>query len=1104
MNGMIAWFARNHVAANLVMVGIFVLGGLSTCSIKRELVPSPVLDLVRVTVPYPGATPSEVEDGIVLRIEEAVADLDGIEELSATATEGVGSVVLEVADGYNVRELLDDVKSRVDGITTFPVDAEEPQVEAPTIRRRVIGLSLTGSLPEGELRTVGERVRDDLLDLPEITQVELAAVRDYEISVEVSEAALRQYGLTFDEVVRAVRASSLDLPAGAIKQRTGEILLRTVGQARTGSEFDQVVLRSQADGTTVLLGDVARVVDGFADQDIAAQVGGMPALHVQVFRVGEQDILALSAAVREYVDGAAGRLPPGIELQIWDDTSVLFRDRMDTLTSNAVMGLLLVFLALALFLDVRLSLWVTIGIPISFLGALWVMPMADASFNMISMFALILVLGIVVDDAIVVGEGIHAQQERGMPGQAGAIAGAQRVARPVVFAVLTSIIAFAPMLFISGVDGRFWRLIPIVVIACLAFSLVESLLVLPAHLSGQPDENRKPPLLLRPLVWVQRGIAAGLSWVIRAIYAPILRFALRWRYATMAVFLGMLIMTVGLFASGMLRVAFFPAIASDAISVSLELPVGSPFERTQAKLDQVGVAVEQLRADYDTGTDLPLIGQLYLTAGGTPISSGMSGPGGGGGGGSGAHVGEAYLALTNVRERGISANDVKDRWREIVGELAGVRRIEYKAELGSRGAGITVELVGRDIEALRAATTSLRAELAQFGAVYGIRDNLSDGKQELILGLTPTGVAAGLRLEDLARQVRQAFFGAEAQRVLRGRDEIKVMIRLPEQQRQSIDDLSALRIRTADGTEVPFASVATLSRRVGPPAITRSDRRRTVTVEAEIDPAIPDSSAITDRLPALFEALAIVHPEVEMRAGGGNERQAKVGQELGGGMLIALLAMFSLMAIAFRSYLQPLIVMAAIPFGWAGAIWAHFFLGMEFSMLSFLGMVALAGVVVNDSLVMVDAINHHRDQGKPLFEAVVAGGRERFRAVLLTTLTTFLGLAPLMLETSVQAQFLIPMAVALAFGVVGATAITLALVPCLYLIQADAVRALRWIFLRHEVRHPLAVPAVDAGTTAATTPVGTTTGDADTQAALELAVGQRPRRRWWWSRRRPE
>ena len=497
-------------------------------------------------------------------------------------------------------------------------------------------------MSEGELRSIAEQVREDLLDLPDITQVDLAAVRDYEIAIEVSEASLRRFGLTFDEVVQAVRASSLDLPAGSIKRRSGEVLLRTVGQAREGKAFADVVVRSATTGTIVRLGQVAHVRDGFADQDLAASHNGTPAVHLQVYRVGDQDILALSAAVDEYMRTASGRLPSAINISKWDDTSVLFKDRMDTLIRNAVMGLILVFIALALFLDLRLSLWVTIGIPISFLGALWLMPMADASFNMISMFALILVLGIVVDDAIVVGEGIHAMQERGYRGREGAIRGAQRVAQPVIFAVLTTIIAFAPMLFISGVSGKFWRLIPIVVIACLIFSLIESLLVLPAHLSSVAKDDRQPPIYLRPLVWLQKRIAGALTWVVNTLYLPTLRLALRWRYATMSAFVGMLIMTVGLFASGTLKTTFFPAIAADTINATVELSVGAPVSETQAVVDRLVVAVDELRAEYDADTDLPVIGDLYTTVGGQPISSGKGGPGGGGGGSSGAHVGEAF------------------------------------------------------------------------------------------------------------------------------------------------------------------------------------------------------------------------------------------------------------------------------------------------------------------------------------------------------------------------------------------------------------------------------------------------------------------------------
>ena len=1047
MNGLIRWFAGNGVAANFLMLLIIAAGISGAFQIRRELLPSVTLDVVRVAVAYPGATPVEVEDGIILRLEEAVGDLPGIEKMTATAAEGMGSLTLEVDEGFDVRDLLNDVKSRVDGISNFPEDAERPQVEAPLLQRSIMGLAVHGDLSTAGIRQVAERVRDDLLSIPGITQVALSAAPDYEIAIEVSEAALRRYGLTFAEVSRAVAQASLDLPAGSIRRQGGEILLRAKGQAYRGGEFGGIVLRADAAGGIVRLGDVATVRDGFADVDLYSRYNGKPAVLVSVAQVGNQDILHIAREVRNYLDHQREHLPPGIGVAVYEDTSVLFRERIDTLVGNAVSGLILVFIALALFLRLRLALWVTVGIPVSFLGALWLMPNADASLNMISLFAFILVLGIVVDDAIVVSEAVHTDQEAGAHGAAGAISGTLRVAKPVFLAVITTLIAFVPMLLISGVDGAFWRLIPIVVISVLSFSLIESLFILPAHLShgGEPSTpSRWSPMGM--INRVQDRVDAGLFGFINRLYRPLLERALTWRYVAVAGFLAVMVLVVGVIGGGLIRFTGFPVIAGDSVIIQVEMPNGSHVSATQQVLDRITSAIERLRPEFDQGDDRPVMGDVLATVGSSPGSAGRMGrPGAGGASG---QLAEVLLKLNHLRERGISARTIKKRLEELVGTPAGVKKLTFTSDLGNRGNDVAFRLVGNDLDRLRGASTWIQEELLAIEGVYRAQDDFSDGKEELVMRVTPAAQTLGLSQQDLARQVRQAFYGDEVQRILRGRDEVKVMVRYTEAERRRLDTLEGMRIRTASGAEVPFSDVATVERATGFPSIRRQDRKRVIELTADVDNARSDPGTVNGILSErLFAETAQRYPGVQATLSGTVERQQRVNKELGIGFIFALFGMYAVMAVAFRSYLQPAMIMTAIPFGMVGAVLGHLLMGFDLSMLSVMGIIALSGVVVNDNLVLIDAINGLRDKGLSLYDAVLKGATSRFRAVMLTTLTTFVGLAPLMGETSVQAQFLIPMAVSLAFGVVFATCITLVLVPVIYLVLEDVKAAARWVFI---------------------------------------------------------
>ena len=1058
MKGVLAWFANNRVAANLLMGSIAVIGLVALPSAMVEVFPEASADRVTVAVAYPGAAPEEVEASICVRIEEAIWDVDGIEEITSISGEGGGTVTVEVRTDASTRDVLDDVKARVDAIDAFPEEAERPVVQELILRRPVVDVALYGPADEVSLKHLAERVRDELAALEQISQVEVVGTRPYEIAIELREEDLRRNGLSIEEVVAAVRDSSLDLPAGALQTRSGEILLRTVSQAYTGADFGKLLLRTRPDGSRVLLEDVAQVVDGFAETDQSSRFDGHPSAQVRVYRVGRQNALEVAGAVRTWVAGARARLPEGIQVTTWRDESVILAGRLELMVRNGLGGLALVFIVLALFLRFRLAFWVSLGIPVSFLGGLAVMHHLGGSINLISLFALILVLGIVVDDAIVVGESVHREQEEGEPGLAGAVRGVYDVARPVVFAVLTTVAAFLPMAFLEGFVGRIWAIIPLVVVPVLVFSLIESLLILPAHLAHTPTWMERAVRIFPFSFWrrFQDVFAKGLVGFARRVYRPFLEFCLRWRYATLAMAVTTLLLTVGLVAGGRVRFVFQPAVEADNVVAQLELPLGTPLERTSEVVARVEAAVETLRAEIDA-LDPPdeegsKLRHVFTSLGSQPFrvdqqrnASFLALDNGG------AHLAEVNLELAPSERRDFASSWVATRWRELVGDIPGAVAFDVNSDLISAGKAVHVRLASNSLDELLSASDRVRAELAALPGTRAIQTSWRVGKQELRLELLPEGEAAGLRTIDLARAVRAAFYGAEAQRIQRGRDEVKVMVRYPRDERASLDALDNLRVRTPDGRELPFTAVARAELGRGFASIQRASRSRTVDVTAELDPEAAETAGIgpTDLRVALADrvlpALAADLPGLSYSFEGEQQEQARTLSQLATLYLLALFGIYALMAVPFRSYVQPLIVMLAVPFGAIGAILGHALMGYDFSIVSLLGLVALSGVVVNDSLVLVDYVNRHRGQGLSALEAAAEAGQLRFRPILLTSLTTFVGLTPLMLEKSLQAQFMIPMAISLAFGVLFATVISLVLVPAAYGVLADLGRAGNWL-----------------------------------------------------------
>lgn len=1032
MKGMIAWFAENHVAANLLMLFLLLAGAVTGLTMKVEVFPEFSLDMITVTTQYPGASPSEVEEAIVRRIEERVAGLSGIKRIDSTARESLGIVTIEVMKDWSLKKLLDEVKSEVDSITTFPNEAERPIVREVTRRNRVISLAVFGDASEATIKNLAETIKDEIIGLPGITQADLSGVKTGEIHIEISEETLRRHGLTLGKVADAVRKGSLDLPAGRVKTIGGEILIRTKGRRYYADEYRDVPVITNTDGSIVTLGQIARLSDGFEDLDLAARFQGKPTALIEVFRVADQNALTVAKTIKKYADKVRSTLPEGIDIDIYNDRSVMLKSRMNLLIKNMGFGLILVSLMLAMFLDLKLAFWVTLGIPISFLAGLWMLPRFDVSINMISLFGFIMVLGIVVDDAIIVGENIFRKYEEGMGFHEGSVDGAVEVGRPVVFAVLTTVAAFWPLLSGTGNMGKIMRNIPIVVILVLLGSLVESLMILPAHLSR--SQERKARRNLKPKK--ERMVSRGLKWVIRGPYTRAVTFCVRWRYATVAVGVAVLLLSVGVWKGGWIRFTFFPKVEGDTLTCSVTMPAGTSVSRTESVVKRLEETARETIGEMEkkSSGDEPLLEYMISLVG---MHTGGRGPHRGAGQ-SGSHLAQVFVQLLEGEKRDVSAVDMVKLWRKKVGAIHDAESITFQSDLFSAGTPVEVHLSLDNHEQLLAAADDLKVELGKYPGLFDVSDSFLPGKEEMQLKLKPAARSLGLTLNDLAQQVRHAFYGAEALRLQRDQDEVKVLIRYPDQERRSLGHVEEMRIRTPEGLEVPFRQVAEVKMEQGYASIERAQRLRVIKVTADVDETVANANEVR------MDLESRILPEMKFKYAGlrytmegeGKEQKESLADVIQG-FAVALFCIYALLAIPFKSFSQPIIVMAAIPFGIVGAIAGHLIMGLNLSLLSLFGMVGLAGVVVNDSLVLIDATNRIRKQGVSAQDSVIRAGGLRFRAIILTSLTTFAGLTPMILEKSIQAQFLIPMAVSLGFGVLFATGITLLLVPCGYAILDD-------------------------------------------------------------------
>ena len=1029
MKNAVAWFAGNHVAANLLMIFLLLAGAFTAFNMKTEVFPETELDIITITTEYSGASPAEIEEAILRRVEERVAGLAGIERIDSNAREGLGTVTIEVMKDWDVKKLQGEVESEVDRITTLPDEAEKPEVRSLTRRSRVINVAVFGDAEESTIKHLAEKIKDDITNLPGITLAEVYGVREREVSIEISEETLRRYGLTLGQVAEAVRKGSLDLPAGRIKTSGGEILIRTKGRRYYAEDYRDVAVITYADGRKVTLGQIAELKDSFEDVDLQARFQRMPAAMIQVYRVADQNALTVAKTITQYLDEIRPSLPAGIDVAFYSDRSEILKSRLNLLLKNLAIGLVLVSLMLGVFMNIRLAFWVTLGIPISFAAALLVLPQVDVSINMISLFAFIMVLGIVVDDAIIIGENIYRKQEEGYGSLKAAVEGALEVGRPVVFSVLTTIVAFWPLTMAAGTMGKIMRNIPIVVILVLAGSLIESLFILPAHLerSAKKAAQKKAGSLK------ENRFARGLKWIINGPYSRIVKFCVNWRYATVSVALVFLLLSFGVWQAGWIKFVFFPRVEGNTMRCYVTMPVGTPVERTVEVIDRIERAALEVveEADNQRPKDAPSLMEYNLLLIGVHSGRGATR-------GSGGHLAQIWINLINSEDREISTAALTRRWRKKVGIIPDAESITFRSEIHGAGNPVEIHLSLDDHDQLIAAANDLKLELQRFPGVFDVSDSFLPGKKEMQLKLKPAARSLGLTLDDLARQVRHAFYGAEALRMQRGKDEIKVMVRYPEAERKSIGFVEDMRIRTPAGVEVPFSQVAQVNIEQGYATIERAQRLRVIKVTADVEAAVINANEVRMSLANNFlPGLQNLYPGLRYTIEGEGKQQKESLGDVLTGFAIALFGIYALLAIPFRSFSQPIIVMSAIPFGFVGALIGHLIMGFDISLLSLFGMVGLAGVVVNDSLVLVYTANRMRRDGESDYNAITKAGCLRFRPILLTSLTTFAGLTPMLLERSVQAQFLIPMAISLGFGVLFGTFVTLLLVPCGYMILGD-------------------------------------------------------------------
>jgi multidrug efflux pump subunit AcrB len=1010
--GAIAFMARNSIAANLLMI-ILIGGGIWTMfNIQKEVFPQFQLDYVEVNVVYPGAAPAEVEQGILLPVEEAIRGIQGIKEITSTANEGSGNILIELVAGTDRMQAFQDIDQGVRRIQTFPDDIERPQVNLQARQRDVMEIAIYGESDIWTLRILAERLRNRLLGDPQITQVEIGNVPDYVTHIEIPRHNLRQYNLTLGQVADIVAQSSEDVPAGAVETHSGEILLRMKERKQWAKEFGDITIVSSPSGARVSLQDIATITDGFEETGFHGQFNQSPSVDLSIYRIGDQSPLDIEETVLEIMEDF--QLPPGIQFRIDSNSAEDYRERLSLLTENGIMAIVIVLVILALFLEYRLAFWVMMGMAISFIGGIIFLPLFGLSINMISMFGFLVVLGIVVDDAIVVGENIHEYRQKGLSAIDAAIAGTKDVSKPVIFSILTTIIAFVPLLFMPGETGKFWWPLPAVVIVILAVSLLEALFLLPSHL-GHLKEKKTKGWTAR-LEKLQESFAKGYERIIDKYYRPLLDLCLKYRYITLSAAIALLLIVGGYGYSDHMGMIMMPEVAADEIEAGVRLPVSTTPEQAARVAEEITESSRRMFEEHN----------LYEVAEGVKTNV------------RGQNFIDVEIVMLPPDERDMSARELIALWRDNIGDIAGVDQITFEAERGPGGyqQDISVDLSHADINVLEKASKTFLQQMEAFENTRDLNDNYDKGKIQYDFKLLPEGRNLGLTSNEVGRQVRDAFFGALAMRQLRSTNEIEVRVKLPLEERRDIDNLESFLVRTPTGVEVPLLDVVEVEQREAFTSINRRDGRRVVNVGMDVEPANAVSQVLASVQNEVLPQLRADYPGLTWSFEGSQADMRESTNSLWSGFSMAMLIIYALLAIAFSSYSQPIIVLSAIPFGIVGAVIGHILLGYDLSVVSLMGVIALSGVVVNDSLIMIDYANKQRETSS-VYEAIHEAGLRRFRPIMLTTLTTFGGLTPIILETSSQAEYLIPMAISLGFGIVFATSIILVIVPCLYLVLED-------------------------------------------------------------------
>jgi multidrug efflux pump subunit AcrB len=1017
MRGLVQWFVNNPIAANLLMLAMLIGGYSSSSVVKKETFPTYQGNQINIVMAYPGAAPSEVEQQIVVRIEEAISDLPGIFQITSESREGYGRVTVAVAEGFDVRVLLNDIKGRVDAINTFPTSAERPIISQLVHRQFLMWAALYGDVDRRVLKDLAYQIRDEMALLEGVSEVVITGLRSDEVSIEISEQTLRRYNLTFAEVAAAIRQSSLNVPAGTIRSKDGDVQIQTRAQAYDYEDFARIVIRSQRDGGQLLLSDIAVIDDGFSEQNTEFSMNGKPGLNLEIKMSDDPLLFEGTDNARAYIENFRQYLPEGVELKINFEARSIFDSRFDLLKDNALAGLVLVFVVLMLFLRPLLAFWVVAGIATTFAGAIWLLPYLDVSINMLSMFAFLMVLGIVVDDAIIIGESVYRHQQRGESGTLAAFAGTSSVLVPVFLAVTSTIIFFLPMVDVPSEVLIYTRSIFWVVFLCLTFSLIESVLVLPSHLSHMKPEKPSRFRAIEQLAAVRHRFSSGMERFATHQYLPALKAVLARKGSAYLGFFFAFAITVTIVAAGWVNMRFSPQVPQPSVMVNVGFPDGTAFHRTQAVAEHIRTQIDMLSADQELlekNGGLPFIRESNQSLNGSQVS--------------------VFVGLTPDEERNVSSEEVAKKLRQLIGPLPEAQTYSLSSAMSGGGPEITLNMnmLGNRREVQQAAVDEVSKVLAAYPGVFNVRSNLDSERTEVEVELKPYAETLGITIGDVARQVRQGFYGEEVQRIPRAKEDVRVMLRYPAEERQTLDTLDHIRIRTADGREIPINAVAEVNLVPSSSTIRRVDRKRNITLTAEVEEGHDAGKIVNAVLEQHLPQWKRQYLGFSLSTDGSLRAQAQFGDNFATNFLAVFLLVLALFAIVFRSIFQPLLVMLAVPFGFVGAVLGHLFLGLDFSIFSGFGFLACSGVVVNDNLVLLERINELKSRGQDTLDAVLHAGVDRFRPIVLTSITTFIGLLPILAERSLQAQFLIPMVTSLAFGVLFSSIVTLFLVPAAY------------------------------------------------------------------------